>query len=147
MNTQPPSQTSSAPSQTASTNELRQEYRLVTRETVYLEEPQGDGPAALLVSNSLDMSANGLRVIADCPLPEGCILQTCVQLKTGERFVLVCEVKWSRPYTEESDPTEESNPSSDYLLGLSLFESEGTDIQQWKEMIARRCAADASAEI
>ncbi len=125
-------------------SELRQEYRLVTRETVYLEEPQGDGPAALLVSNSLDMSANGLRVIADCPLPEGCILQTCVQLKTGERFVLVCEVKWSRPYEPDDRP---GSALGDYLLGLSLFESEGTDIQQWKEMIALRCAAETSTEL
>ncbi|ACE85753.1 PilZ domain-containing protein [Cellvibrio japonicus] len=110
-------------------NDLRQEYRLNARETVYLEEPLDNGPATLLVSTSLDMSANGLRVIADCPLPEGCIMQACVQLKTGERFVLVCEVKWNQPYETDGE----------YLVGLSLFESEGTDIQKWKEMIAQRC--------
>lgn len=123
-----------------SVDELRQEYRLVVQELVYLEQPQGDGPASLLVSTSLDMSANGLRVVADLPLPDGCITQACVQLKSGERFVLVCEVKWSQPYLRSGA----SQDSGEYLLGLSLFESEGTDIQQWKEMIARRCEARPS---
>lgn len=124
---QPP-QTDANSTDTNSTNggdELRQEYRLDARETVYLEQAGSD----LLISTSLDISANGLRVITDCPLPADSIVRTCVQLKSGEHFVLVCEVKWAQPYGDQGE----------FLVGLSLFESEDTDIQGWKEMIAARC--------
>lgn len=112
-------------SQSTTGDELRQEYRLDARETVYLEQAGSE----LLISTSLDISANGLRVITDIPLPEGSIVHSGVQLKSGEHFVLVCEVKWAQPYGDQGE----------FLVGLSLFESEGTDIQRWKEMIAARC--------
>ncbi len=109
-------------------SELRQEYRLVERETVYIE--QGNN---IVITQTLDMSANGLRVISDQEMPAGSIVRTCVQLKsTHEQFMLVSEVKWSQLH---------ENPG-EFLLGLSLFESEDTDIQAWKEMIARRCAVE-----
>ena len=85
------------------------------------------------VSGFLDMSANGLRVISDQEMPAGSIVRTCVQLKsTHEQFMLVSEVKWSQLHEHPGE----------FLLGLSLFESEDTDIQAWKEMIARRCAVE-----
>jgi len=109
------------------TNELRQEYRLSERETVYIEMDSG-----LVATQSLDLSANGLRVISDREITAGCILRCCVQLKhSDEQFMLACEVKWSQSYADQGE----------YLLGLSLFESADTDIQAWKEMIARRCAS------
>ena len=109
-----------------SQGELRQEYRLAERETVYIE--QGND---IVITQTLDMSANGLRVIGDTELPAGSIVRTCVQLKNShERFMLVCEVKWSQLHLHPGE----------FLLGLSLFESEDTDIQGWKEMIARRCS-------
>ncbi len=111
---------------TDSSGELRQEYRLEERETVYIE--QGNN---IVITQTLDMSANGLRVISDIELPTGSIVRTCVQLKnTHERFMLVSEVKWSQLHQQPGE----------FLLGLSLFESDDTDIQAWKEMIARRCS-------
>jgi hypothetical protein len=114
-------------------HELRQEYRLNAQETVYLElnQSSADTSTSIVVSTSLDMSANGLRVIADQPLETGTILRSCVRLRaTGAQFVLVCEVKWARPYGD----------AGEFLLGLSLYESEGSDILPWKEFIAQSCS-------
>ena len=119
-------------------HDQRQEYRLSAQETVYLELTQqkhsaSESGADIVVSTSLDMSANGLRVIVDQPLDAGTILRSCVLLRaTGVQFVLVCEVKWARPYGE----------AGEFLLGLSLFESEGSDIVRWKDFIAQSCGHD-----
>ena len=110
-------------------DELRQEYRLNNQLTVVLElGTRDDGEPILLVSQSLDISANGLRVIADRSVGGNSILRCCIRHPpTDTQFLLVGEVKWCMPHNEEGD----------YLIGLSLFESEGTDIVQWKEFIAR----------
>lgn len=113
--------------------EQRQEYRLSAQETVFVEvtaaDPGSNIPADIIISNSVDISANGLRIIADRHLPVGTILRACVQIKNDNRgFLLVSEVKWSKPHSEEGE----------FVIGLALFESEGTDIQQWKEVISER---------
>lgn len=119
---------------TKTQSDQRQEYRLDAQETVFIEltsaEPGSEAPAVIVISNSIDISANGLRVITDRDLMLGSILRTCVQFKDSEeRLLLVTEVKWSRPHDKDGE----------FIAGLSLFESEGTDIQKWKEMIALRC--------
>jgi hypothetical protein len=110
-------------------NDLRQEYRLNNQLTVVLElGTQDNGEPILLISQSLDISANGLRVIADRAVDGNCILRCCIRHPPSDtQFLLVGEVKWCLPYNEGSDS----------LIGLSLFESEGTDIVQWKEFIAQ----------
>lgn len=112
-----------------SDNDLRQEYRLNNQLTVVLElGTQDNGEPILLVSQSLDISANGLRVIADRAVDGNCILRCCIRHPpTDTQFLLVGEVKWCLPHNEEGES----------LIGLSLFESEGTDIVQWKEFIAQ----------
>lgn len=114
-----------------STNELRQEYRLDTPLTVYIEliAANTSTPATIVISQSLDISANGLRVITDRELPIGSILSSCIQLNNSERrFMLSTEVKWSQAHHNKDE----------YLIGLALFESEDTDIQAWKEYIAEQ---------
>lgn len=115
-------------------NDMRQEYRLATQQTVFLEVGHCDEAnitqTDIVISNSLDISANGLQINIDRKLPVGSIHQTCVQLDEPDcRLQLITEVKWCKPAEEEGD----------YLIGLSLFESEGTDIKRWKEVIADRC--------
>ena len=113
------------------TEDQRQEYRLDTQLTVFLElgeEPNGE--PAIVISQSLDISANGLRIITDRELTAGNILRSCVQTQDiAKRFMLITEVKWSQPW---------QNPG-EFLVGLALFESEDSDIQQWKEFIAQEC--------
>jgi hypothetical protein len=113
-------------------DEQRQEYRLPRRLTVFIELGDGDSENPILVaSQSLDISANGLRVITDQELPEGSILRSCVHTDE-KRFVLVTDVKWCNAW---------HNPG-EYLVGLALFESEDTDIQEWKEFIAAQCESE-----
>lgn len=113
-------------------DELRQEYRFNTPLTVFIELIAADNfqPATIVISHSLDISANGLRVIADRALPQGSILQSCIQCnQSGQRFMLSTEVKWSRAHQQQGE----------YLIGLSLFDSDNTDIQAWKEFISIHC--------
>ena len=111
----------------------RQESRLNTEETVFIEltsaEPGVEIPPDIVISNSVDLSANGLRVSVDRDLVIGSILRACVQFRDSpQRFLLVTEVKWCRAHER----------AGEFIAGLALFESEGTDIQVWKEMIAER---------
>ena len=111
------------------TKDHRQEYRFIIQLPIFLEL-NGSDPHSLpsiVVSNSLDISANGLRVITDHILPIGSILRTCVQTSTtSEGFTLITEVKWQSKWKTEGE----------YLVGLALFESEDSHIQEWKEFIA-----------
>ena len=113
-------------------NDQRQEYRLDNQLTVIIElGSSANGEPILVVSKSLDISANGMRVIASEAIETDIILRCCIRDAQNDRqFLLVTEVKWCRPH--ESD--------GDYLIGLSLFDSDGTDIVQWKEFIAQICA-------
>ena len=111
----------------------RQESRLTTEETVFIEltsaEPGVEIPPDIVISNSVDLSANGLRVTVDRDLVIGSILRACVQFRDApQRYLLVTEVKWCRPHER----------AGEFIAGLALFESEGTDIQSWKELIAER---------
>ncbi|QEY12033.1 PilZ domain-containing protein [Cellvibrio sp. KY-YJ-3] len=112
--------------------EQRQEYRLNNQLTVIIElDSPADSEPTLVVSNSLDISANGLRAIAPQAVPTDNILRCCIRDAASDRqFLLVTEVKWCRPYGDDGD----------FLIGLSLFDSAGTDIVEWKEFIAQRCA-------
>lgn len=114
-----------------SNNDQRQEYRLDNQLTVIIElGASANGDPILVVSKSLDISANGLRVIASEAIATDIILRCCIRDTTSERqFLLVTEVKWCRPHGSEGD----------YLIGLSLFDSDGTDIVSWKEFIAQNC--------
>ena len=112
-------------------NDQRQEYRLDNQLTVIIELDSSDtGEPTLVVSKSLDISANGLRAIAHEAVATDIILRCCIRDERNDRqFLLVSEVKWCRPHSD-----------GDYLIGLSLFDSDGTDIVKWKEYIAQNCA-------
>ena len=116
------------------TEDQRQEYRLETQLTVFLElGDEEHSEAAIVISRSLDISANGLRIITDRELIPGSILRSCVQTQdVDRRFMLITEVKWLQPW---------QNPG-EFLVGLALFESENSNIQEWKEFIAQQCQAE-----
>lgn len=112
-------------------NDQRQEYRLDNQLTVIIElDSSANGEPTLVVSKSLDISANGLRAIAHEAVATDIILRCCIRDEASDsQFLLVTEVKWCRPHED-----------GDYLIGLSLFDSDGTDIVKWKEYIAQSCA-------
>jgi hypothetical protein len=111
-------------------NDQRQEFRLNNQLTVIVELDSSDtGEPTLVVTKTLDISANGMRVIANEPIATDIILRCCIRDANNDRqFLVVTEVKWCKPHDTEGD----------YLIGLSLFDSEGTDIVEWKEFIAQR---------
>jgi len=112
------------------TEDQRQEYRLETQLTVFLElGDEAHSEAAIVISRSLDISANGLRIITDRELIPGSILRSCVQTQdVDKRFMLITEVKWLQPWQN----------AGEFLVGLALFESENSNIQEWKEFIAQQ---------
>ena len=113
------------------TEDQRQEYRLEIQLTVFLELGDAeDAEPMIVVSRSLDISANGLRIITDRELPAGSIVRACVQTQDiHQRFMLITEIKWAQAWQSPGE----------YLIGLALFESEDSDILEWKEFIAQAC--------
>jgi hypothetical protein len=118
-----------------SEQERRSESRVDGRVTIFVErlaaEYDGSRPASIIVCRSLDISANGMQVRMDQPVPVGAILRLCAQPPNGERSLyLVGEVRWVR------------REGSLHCIGFSLYESEQTDIVAWKELIARYLGDD-----
>ena len=113
------------------TDYSRQESRLNERQTVFIETQsayKGDPDNyKMLVCQSIDISANGIRAHIDQPVPLNAIYQICIELhSSGKRMYLAAQVKWIRP--EES--------SEGYQVGFQIFESEDTDIEAWKIHVA-----------
>ena len=108
--------------------ENRIETRLVLMETVFIEilASSVKTPGSVIICNSLDLSANGLQVVTDEDIPAGSILRLCIDMNHRDPIFLVGEVKWQRPDTE----------TDGMRIGFLLFESEDTDIQAWKELVA-----------
>lgn len=106
----------------------RVETRLRLEETIFIEvlSSTSDADGNVIMCSSIDLSANGFMVVVDCELELGSILRLCIDLPDREPMFLVGEVKWQRP-----DPD-----SDDFLLGFLLFESEDSDIAEWKLWIA-----------
>ena len=106
----------------------RTETRLELEETIFIEIIASDSRSAgnVIMCNSLDLSANGLQVLLDEEISMGSILRLCIDLKNTDPIFLVGEVKWMRP-----DPE-----TGAYRIGFLLFESEDTDIETWKTLVA-----------
>ncbi len=106
----------------------RGETRLEIEETIFIEILASDSSSAgmVIMCNSLDLSANGLQVILDEDISIGSIFRLCIDLKSQDPIFLVGEVMWKRPDAE----------TEGFRLGFSLFESDDTDIQRWKELVA-----------
>lgn len=114
-----------------SDSDKRQETRLQTQETLFLElsSPNDTGQSPkMIICNTVDISANGVQVAMDSALQQGSIHQLGIELENpAQRFHLVAEVKWCRPAD-----------GSGYLIGFALYESDDTDIEQWKQVVAAR---------
>ena len=109
-------------------HEDRGEVRLELEATIFVEilASNKNNTGNVLMCNSLDLSENGLQVVVDDEMPAGSIFRLCIDLKEADPIFLVAEVKWQRP-----------DPETDgFRIGFSLFESDDTDIQRWKELVA-----------
>ena len=112
--------------------EKRQELRLSAQETLFVEVDSGDEDSStqIIISNSVDISANGMQVVIDRPLLVGSIHRLCLQLGDPEqRLYLTALIAWSRALIDDEG----------FAVGMQVLESQGTDVLQWKEWIAERC--------
>ncbi len=110
----------------------RQEYRLARQEVVFIEvvaaDPDTHRPAEILISHSVDISANGLQVTLDQPLPCHRILAIAIQLEEQPGPIsLMAEVKWCQ-----------TQPGNDqrWQVGLAILESDDTGLGNWKHLLA-----------
>lgn len=109
----------------------RTELRIGKEMAVFVEtysSPHGDERTPnIVISKTVDVSANGMQIVMDKPLAPGSILQVCVEL-IGEppHYRLSGEVKWVANVGREKD----------YLVGFQLLDSEYTDIEAWKQRVA-----------
>ena len=108
--------------------EQREDWRVSSRATVFLElaapDPVTGEAAKILVCQLLDVSSAGMRIRLDRALAAGSILNLCARFASGKTLRVVGEVRWVRP------------ESSFYIAGFSLFESAGSDIVDWKFLVA-----------
>ncbi|CAA0116926.1 Uncharacterised protein [BD1-7 clade bacterium] len=112
-------------------NQKRQESRLDQRETIFIETQSAyrgePGNYKMLVCESVDVSANGIRAYIDEPVPEQAIFQMCVEIhETNQRLYLAVQVRWIR----------DDESGQGYQVGFQIFESDDTDVQAWKLHIA-----------
>lgn len=110
-------------------NSKRSEYRLTHPLTAFIEtysSPQGDAqPANLAITKTIDISANGIQVALDYPLPLHSILRLYLEgTKEHEKFILTGEVAWERAQAGQT------------LIGFRFMDLDNTDIIKWKEYIA-----------
>jgi PilZ domain len=111
-------------------DEKREEARLSVDADIYIEtvseEPGSDQPAEVVQCECVDLSANGLQVYVEQSLTQGAIHNLIIDLPNqGENFRLTAEVRWVKPY------------KSDFLTGLMLYDSDGTEIVDWKFLMSR----------
>ncbi len=108
--------------------EHRIETRLELEETVFIEvlSAASESQASVVMCNSLDLSANGIQVVVDQDIALGSILRLCIDMPEQEPIFLVGEVKWKRADTA----------TGGIRLGFLLFESDDSDIAEWKQWIA-----------
>jgi len=124
-------------------DDQRSEYRLQEAVTVFVEtfsSPAGeDRPVNnIVVSKTIDLSANGVQVVMDKPVPIGSLLQLCVEISdSDERFHLAGEVMWLT----------ETDESTSYLVGFKVLESDQTHVREWKEYICQRLHEDDDGNI
>ncbi|HEY9036533.1 MAG TPA: PilZ domain-containing protein [Pseudomonadales bacterium] len=108
----------------------RSELRLKGNFTVLIETysaAPGDNTAPkVVICSTIDMSANGLMICMDEALTPEAIFQLYIESNDPPyRFHLVGEVRWSRPTND-----------GQFMTGFTLYESEGTNIAEWKTLVA-----------
>jgi Tfp pilus assembly protein PilZ len=90
-------------------------------------------PGTVVRCSTKDVSAQGLRIQLDQPVPEGFQLELWVEFSNHPtKFYLAGEVKWCQVLDE----------SKRYLVGIELKEGETEDFKLWREVVG---ASDTSA--
>lgn len=117
----------------------RRHFRLDKSASFIIEvksrSPNTQSPAfELLVGDSLDLSANGIRAVVDRELPLNAIYELAVDLGLQEeKLFLVGQVRW----------TAQAEGSDAYYVGVEILDSAGSDVQKWKLQVAELLLKEA----
>jgi len=111
--------------------ENRTQPRLDERSTIFIETRAASEPGrqqeSILICNSVEISASGVRVCVDDEFEPGAILQLGIELPELEQpLYVVGEVRWCQPVNK---------PDVGYYVGFKLLESDGTDFEIWTELV------------
>ncbi len=111
-------------------NEKRVEARLNVDAEIFIETvsqaPGDPTPPTIVQCDCVDLSANGLQVLVNEALTPGAIHAMIVEVSGQDQsYRLTAEVRWVKPY------------KSEFLTGLMLYDSEGTEIVDWKFLMSR----------
>jgi hypothetical protein len=117
---------------TSTTKDRRQHVRQLRDERVVVEfvsSTHGRLPAGTIVRCSTkDVSPQGLRIQLDRELPEGFLLELCVEISDHPgSFFLAGEVKWCRELAE----------GKRNLVGVELKERQTIDFKRWQELLEK----------
>lgn len=112
---------------TVYSKERRRDKRLNELGTVFIELPEAASEAdRILICNSVDVSANGLRVNLDRALDISSIVQLSVALGGAQKpFHLVAETRWCVQAS-----------ANVYRAGFQILHSDGTDLSEWQAVLA-----------
>ena len=80
----------------------------------------------IVLAQSFDLSDPGVQIVLDRNIPEGNIIQLCLDIRDSEPIFVVARVIWGRQDTE----------TGAYHIGFKLLESKGTDFDQWQQTVA-----------
>jgi len=100
----------------------RTSQRFIKHEQVFIQVLSTEG-AVIINTQTLDVSATGMRLLCEKNIEPGMIHQICIQVEGVEkRFLLIAEVKWSKPQ------------ETGCLAGLEIQDAEGFDFEPWQEL-------------
>jgi hypothetical protein len=105
--------------------ERRVDERTVSSERLFVQVTASEEPdlvGATFSCYALDVSASGLRIVSEAPIPEGSKLDLWVDsTRRPGKYFLTSDVRW----------TQASN-DGDCFMGIELQESPTTDFHQWR---------------
>lgn len=79
----------------------------------------------VIITETIDVSRAGLRVLVNEYVEAGRFFDTCVDLADGaRRYLLTCETRWCR-FNEQIQS---------YELGIAIQDGEGTDYLEWSRL-------------
>lgn len=85
-------------------------------------------PGTVVRCSTKDVSAQGLRIQLDQPVPEGFRVELWIEVSNHPtKFFLSGEVKWCQALED----------SKRYLVGVELNEGETEDFKLWQEVLER----------
>ncbi|MDA1299488.1 MAG: PilZ domain-containing protein [Proteobacteria bacterium] len=86
----------------------------------------GSTDGNIVICKSINLSAEGLQVVVDTLIPARKVLRLCLDVRDEPPIFVVGEVMWQRQEPE----------TGEYHVGFRLFDSEETDYQTWRQMVA-----------